>query len=76
MGRPTGGRVAAGICEHQGEHQLAQGPHQERIAVTRVDAKGPGAGDTPLLSCGAGSVCHDAGIFRLPSGKVLNGALR
>ena len=48
--RPTRGRVAAGIREHQGEHELTQGPHQGLIAVTRIDAKGLGAGDATLLS--------------------------
>ena len=50
VGRPTRGHVAAGIREHQGEHELTQGPHQGLIAVTRIDAKGLGAGDATLLS--------------------------
>ena len=50
MGAPTRGRVATGIREHQGEHELTQGSHQGRIAVTRVDAKGLAAGEATLLS--------------------------
>jgi hypothetical protein len=76
MGCPTGGRVATGIREHQGEHQFTQRSQQGIIAVDRVEAKEPGAGSAPLQSRRAAGVFHGAAILRLRNGNVLNVALR
>lgn len=48
--RRIGRHVAAGIREHEGEHQLTQGSQQGHIAVARVDARWLGADDPTLLS--------------------------